>query len=268
MRHGLAGGLLVSFVAAALATCGCAPADVGQDPNFIWWTDHETGNLADWDQGGSHWTYPQGQADLEVVTLPNPTRSGKYSLMSSVRSQSTGTQAAAQALRTGGLPTEAYYSAWYYLPSPITQTTYWAFFQYRSRTDAADDSTALNVWDLEVLVDDNGAMYLSLYLHAFGSVSTARTDAHTPSIPIGQWFQVEAFLRAVNDTTGRLTIWLNGTQIFDVKPQATMPSDYIEWVVGGLSESINPDPAVVFVDDAAVTKRQLGPNFPVFWRGN
>lgn len=254
------------FAAAALATCGCAPADLGQDPNFIWWTDHETGNLADWDQGGSHWTYPQGGANLEVVTLPNPTRSGKYSLMSSVRSQATGIQAAAQTLRTSGLPEEAYYSAWYYLPAPITQTTYWAFFQYRSRN--ADNSTVFNVWDLEVLVDDNGAMYLSLYLHAFGSVSAARTDAHTPSIPIGQWFQVEAFLRAVNDTTGRLTIWLNGTQIFDVLPQQTMPSSYIEWVVGGLTESINPDPAVVFIDDAAVTKRQLGPNFPVFWRGN
>lgn len=255
------------FVVAALATCGCAPADLGQDPNFIWWTDHETGDLTDWDQGGSHWTYPSNEADLEVVTLPNPTRSGKYSLMSRVNSQAVGTQAAAQALRTGGLPQEAYYSAWYYLPAPITKTTYWAFFQYRSRTDPTDDSTALNVWDLEVLVHDNGAMYLSLYVHAFDSVQVTRWNVTTPSIPVGQWFQVEAFLRATNDSTGQITIWLNGTLIFNPLPQPTMPSSYIEWVVGGATETINPDPTVVFIDDAAVTKQQLGPGFPVFWRG-
>ncbi len=121
--------------------------------------------------------------------------------MSSVKSQAVGTQSAAQALRTGGLPTEAYYSAWYYFPKPIISTSYWAFFQYRSRTDAADSSTVLNVWDLEVMTDSNGTMYLSLYLHAFGSVAVNRWDNTTANIPVGQWFQVEAFLRATNDTS-------------------------------------------------------------------
>ncbi len=66
---------------------------------------------------------------------------------------------------------------------------------------------------------------------------------------------------------GQITIWLNGTLIFNPLPQPTMPSSYIEWVVGGATETINPDPTVVFIDDAAVTKQQSGPAFPVFWRG-
>ncbi len=86
------------------------------------------------------------RSHLEVVTLPNPTRSGKYSLMSRVNSQAVGTQAAAQALRTGG-STRGVLQRLVLLPAPITKTTYWAFFQYRSRTNPTDDSTALNVWD-------------------------------------------------------------------------------------------------------------------------
>jgi len=254
-----------TVAAVALATCGCAPADLGQDPNILWWTDHETGDLTDWDRGGAHWAFTEGT--LEIATLPNPTRSGKYSLKSSVKTQAAGTQSAAQALRTGGLPTEAYYSAWYYFPALIINTNYWAFFQYRSRTDAADDTTALNIWDLEVITDSNRAMYLSLYRHAFDSVQVNRWDVTTPSIPVGQWFQVEMFLRATNDSSGRLTVWFNGALIFDVSGQPTMPSSYIEWVVGGGTEVIDPSPAIMFIDDAAVSKRRLGPDFPVFWRG-
>ncbi len=83
-------------------------------------------------------------------------------------------------------------------------------------------------------------MYLSLYVHAFDSVQVTRWNVTTPSIPVGQWFQVEAFLRATNDSTGQITIWLNGTLIFNPLPQPTMPSSYIEWVVGGATETINP----------------------------
>jgi len=52
-----------------------------------------------------------------------------------------------------------------------------------------------------------------------------------------------------------------------VSGQPTMPSSYIEWVVGGGTEVIDPSPAIMFIDDAAVSKRRLGPDFPVFWRG-
>lgn len=106
---------------------------------------------------------------------------------------------------------------------------------------------------------------LSLYQH---SNPSTRQNYTAESLPIGQWFQVEVNLHSATDSSGNLTVWLNGTQIFAVVNQATMPSSYVEWVVGGATESIDPDPGIMFIDDAAVAKRRLGPDFPVFWRGN
>ena len=40
-------------------------------------------------------------------------------------------------------------------------------------------------------------------------------------MPVGQWFQVEAFYRNTQDTTGRLTFWLDGRQIVDIANQPT-----------------------------------------------
>ena len=243
--------------------CGCAPANVGQSPEILWWTDHETGDFSDWDRaGGYHWTSEGGGA--EIVTSPNPTRSGEYSFRSSVTAPGAGTQSGAQASRGGGLPTEAYYSAWYYFPQGVSSTNYWLFSKFRSRTDPNDDSTVVNTWDLDVMTDSNGVMSLALYHHSNSDGQTA----DTPSIPIGRWFQVEAFLRAVNDNTGRLTIWFDGVQTFDIVGQPTMPSAYIEWSVGGITEVISPNPSAMYIDDAAISTKRLGPNFPIFWRGD
>jgi hypothetical protein len=254
---------LIFIPALAGWTCGCAPANIGQSPEILWWTDHETGDFSDWDQkGGYHWSAQGGVT--EIVTRPNPTRSGQYSFRSSVTSPGTGTQSGAEASRSGGLPTEAYYSAWYYFPEAIVSTSYWLFFKFRSRTDPSDDTTTVNTWDLDVMTDSNGAMNLALYHHSNSDEQTAAAL----SIPIGRWFQVEAFLRAVNDNTGRITIWFDGVQAFDIGGQATMPSPYIEWSVGGIAEVISPNPAAMYIDDAAVSTKRLGPAFPVFWRGD
>ena len=65
----------------------------------------------------------------------------------------------------------------------------------------------------------------------------------------------------------RLTIWFDGVQVFDQSGIPTMPSSLIEWDVGGVTEAIVPDPATMFIDDACVSTRRLGPSFPVFSRG-
>jgi len=246
----------------SVAVCSCGPADLGQSPDILWWTDHETGDFSDWDNGGYHWTSEGGV--LDIASSPEPARSGTHSLLSSVTSPGAGTQSGAQASRSVGLPTEAYYSAWFYFPQAISSTNYWLFSKFRSRTDPNDDTTIVNTWDLDVMTDSNGSMSFALYHHANGS----QLNAASPSVPIGRWFQVESFLRATDDTSGRLSVWIDGVQAFDVSGQATMPSSYIEWSVGGISEVISPSPTTMYVDDAAISTSRLGPNYPVFWRGH
>lgn len=238
---------------------------MGQSPDILWWTDNETGDLSDWNNGGYTWT-SGGASSLEIATSPSPTRSGKYSLCSSVTSTGqVGTQSGAEAFRNSGLPSEAYYSAWYYFPTAVTSpTNYWLFFKFRSRTGATSDASISGLWDLDVYIDSTGAMYLTLFNHNTGVPEPLSAQ---PAIPIERWFQVEAFLRAATDNTGELTIWFDGTEIVDLTGQ-TAYSSYVDWAVGGVTEVISPSPTVMYIDDAAISTQRLGPDFPVFWRGN
>jgi hypothetical protein len=238
---------------------------MGQSPEIIWWTDNETGDLTDWNNGGYVWNSNSGSS-FKIATSPSPVRSGKYSLCSSVTSTGVvGTQAGAEAFRNSGLPPEAYYSAWYYFPAAVTApTTYWLFFKFRSRTGTTSDAPISGFWDLDVDIDSTGAMYLALYNH---NISSDVPLLSQPAIPIGRWFQVEVFLRAATDTTGELAVWFDGTQIADVTGQ-TAYSSYVDWAVGGVGEVLSPSQVTMYIDDAAISTQRLGPDFPVFWRGN
>jgi hypothetical protein len=198
--------------------------------------------------------------------VTTPVRSGHFALRSIVVSPTNGApRSGAIAQRTGIMPVDAYYSAWYYVPAAVSLTDYWLFFKFRSRADASDATTPSDdVWDFDFLPGTNGAMEFAL----FGHVKRENEPALIVlPVPIGRWFQVEAFLRATNDNTGRLTIWVDGTSIFDVQARPILPSLFVEWQVGGITESVTPPMATFYVDDAAISTRRLGPEYPIFWRG-
>jgi hypothetical protein len=247
---------------ACVAMWGCATADLGKSPEFLWWTDHESGDLSGWtgDDGGYVWTSEGGT--VEVVT--NPTRSGRYALRSAVVASSSATKPSSGLVsRNGSLPTEAYYSAWFYVPEAVIPTQYWLFFKFRSRSTESTTSTAVELWDLDLMSDGASGLTLRLYHHDTGD----ETALATPTVPLGRWFQTEAFYRAANDASGRLTVWVDGVNLFDVTGKPTAPTPYVEWGVGGAADAITPPSATLYIDDAAITTERLGPDFPVFWRG-
>jgi hypothetical protein len=77
-------------------------------------------------------------------------------------------------------------------------------------------------------------------------------------VPTGAWFQIEAFYRNANDATGRLTVWLDGREVANVaKP--TGPPGWVAWNVGSVVEQITPQTVIVYVDDCAISRTQVGP---------
>lgn len=226
---------------------------------MLWWTDHETGDLSDWlSESGDTWTANGGALDL----VSSPVRSGRYALRANVASGAGGIASAAIGIRGALTPNEACYSAWYFIPTRITTTGFWLFFKFRSRQVADQPNTDVDMWDLDVVTADNGSLVLSLYRHDREEV-LAGLDT---SVPIGRWFQLEACLLAANDDTGHLAVWLDGQRVFELNAQLTMPSQYVEWNVGSIAREITPMSASIYVDDAALSTRRLGPDFPVFWR--
>jgi hypothetical protein len=254
----------LTVMATSTAACSAGPLNLGQGPDILWWTDHETGDVSDWEQdGGSIWTAAGGQ--LDVVT--GVARSGRYALRASATSSDMLSEAVVQ--RAGVMPVDAYYSAWYFVPVAETPIHYWVFFKLRSRCVASDPSAgAAEVWDLDFLADGAGGMRFGLFGHA---KNANEPPVAMPSVPIGRWFQIEAFLRATDDDTGQLTVWMDDVNIFDVQARPTWPTQVmpcVEWSVGGITDMITPPSATFYVDDAAISKKRLGPSYPVFWHGN
>lgn len=249
-------------LSAALAGCGgAAPLGLGTDPDFLWWTDHETGDLRDWLRGapdlGASYATGGGQVAVQAGTA----RSGRYALVSTspAGAGEGGGMSAGQVSRTGSLPTSGYYGAWFYVPAFARPTTYWVFFSFH-----AGASTPL--WDLKLAAQADDTLTLQLLHHDTGDVTALRQLA----VPIGRWFQVQAFYRAAGDAADALRIWQDGALVFDVEGPASTPvTDLADlgWTLGTLTDGLTPGPVSLYVDDAFVTTRQIDAEGPPFWRG-
>jgi len=108
-------------------------------------------------------------------------------------------------------------------------------------------------------------LLLQVFSHSAVQGAPYGVIAQGCAIPIGRWFQVEVFFRPTPDVNGRLTVWQDGTQILDWE-QANAPTTAVEWSVGSTGLNVTPPMVEVWVDDVAISRRRLGPDFPPFWR--
>jgi hypothetical protein len=250
--------------ATAIGCSSTAPIDVGHDPDILWWSDLESGDTSDWtDRGpayGSLWLLGAGQ----VSVSPGPARSGRYSMRSTLTA-TAGAPAGAFVVRQGDLPSDGFYSAWFYVPKNASPATYWVCFKIRALpTNPADPTSAMELWDVELVPfgPPGSPPILELFSHVHGG---PQRGVAMP-ITLGRWFQIEMYFHAAPDTSGRVTLWQDGTQIIDVTQLSTAPTTFLQWSVGSTSDGLSPPTESVYVDDVAVSRRRLGPSFPPFWR--
>jgi hypothetical protein len=130
-------------------------------------------------------------------------------------------------------------------------------FKFRERTIASDPSTEAELFDLDLVDLPTGEMTVVLYDHRVGR--NISLDVADLVVPVGRWFHVEAFYRNAADATARLTYWLDGNQIKDINGQAMAPSSWVEWDACSVGETLTPSPAVLFIDDGAISRTRVGP---------
>ncbi|HEX4405690.1 MAG TPA: heparin lyase I family protein [Polyangia bacterium] len=246
--------LALACTLAVASGCG-KPLDLGPDPDFLWWSDHETGGLDDWLRGGTSagTTYATGGGAISVQ--PGLARSGRYALVSTAGA--AGAMSAGQVTRHG-LVDDAYYGAWFYLPATATPATYWVFFSFH----ADDGNVAL--WDVKLGPEGaSGTLELQLLSHVTGDV----TPLEHVTVPLGRWFQVQVFLHPAADASGALRVWLDGASVFDVAgPTTNAAASALAWTVGTITDGLTPAPTTLYVDDAFIAKRRVDTNGPPFWR--
>jgi hypothetical protein len=243
----------VAVLSGALAGCG-ARADVGSD--VLWTARFETGTLSEWMNapGGLVTTSP-APPSLAEVSADRVHRGGFAAKLTIDAGAGAGQQTVALA-RKGSLPSEGYYSAWYYLPRTTIVDGYWVLYKIRRRDVADDPATEGELFDLDLVSLPTGEMSLQLYDHRVQAVVPLQLSDVV--VPVGVWFQLEAFYRNAADDTGRLRVWLDDTQVVDAGGSATSQTDWVEWSVTSIGESLEPSAAIVYVDDCAVSRTRVG----------
>jgi hypothetical protein len=242
----------------AIAGCGGDPIALGPDPDLVWWTDFESCDFDDWNV-----TWEAGGGQLSTVA--SPVRSGRCAVRSQVVPQPAGTISGAMLIDPGPIPSDAYESAWFFVPETIPDVGYWVFFKLGSRTVADDPATAVDVWDFNLQPTATGGLEIAIIPRSAGV--TAPAALGSPAVPIGRWFLVEAHLRASPDADGELKLWLDDTLVYE-RRGPTAPSTVVVWSIGSGCEQLMSPAAVIHIDDAAVATRRLGPQFPIFTRGS
>ena len=165
------------------------------------------------------------------------------------------------------LPTEAYYSAWYYVPD-FVDVSWWNIFQWKTGYDDGSGRTARALYWHD-LFDSNGDLYLKLYGRVNSDGAWVKDAAYTLGvasvpIPIGEWFHLESFYKWDADGNGRIVTWLNGEKLWDVgglKTEFDWDFDVYkrEWAINNYANRTNPTSHTIYIDDAAIATTRQGP---------
>lgn len=247
---------LLSTASVVLLLLGCNDDALllGDDPRFVWWTDHESGDLSDWlgknEPGGF---ILEGNSRVEVVS--NEARSGTHSLL--IQDLSPDERDFPLAARNGPLPLGVYTSAWYYLPRPVQPISYWWFVLYRSRHAPYDFMSFRDEIRLSFTTRSDGSMGYELLTEELGTIEPLVER----EIPIGRWFHVETYLRATEGSDGEFAVWQDGEKTFEATGKM-METTWAEWMTGAVADGLVTDASELYIDDAAISKERLGPVAP------
>jgi Polysaccharide lyase len=232
----------------------------------------ETGNLTQWtkssvvngsSQGGS---YDSGYCSRPTNGVSTDVaRTGKYSMKMTIDTAnrtSSGCRQFRHAESVSGNP--YYYSAWFYLPAKSSAIDYWNVFQFKSESATLNNS----FWVLDLMPRGNGALRLLLRWKG-AVVGPYSTDASTGTryfdqtgmdVPVGRWFHIEAYLKQASDFSGRLTVWQDGVQLWDmVNVKTKFVGGDNRWSVNNYSDGVNPNPTALYVDDVVISTARVGP---------
>ena len=191
----------------------------------------------------SGFCYADPDASYELVR--SPVRSGKFAAAFRVAGDPAADGVQSRCVRQGTMPTAAYYGAWYFIPALVNTKGNWNLFHFQGGVAPV----LHGLWDVSLANEDDG----SLRLYVFDFLRRApRRASDVPPVPIGSWFHIEVFWRRAADQTGRFAVYQDGELAFEIDDVETDDTEYAQWYVGNLAESLDPPGSTLFVDDVTI----------------
>jgi len=194
---------------------------------------------------GTGFCYQTGQATFKIVD--SPVHSGNFAAAFTVFGDGTKQSQQSRCVREGVLPPAAVYGAWYYIPSLTKSSALWNLFHFQGR--ATPDQTWDGLWDISLLNTDSGDLRLVVYDFVNKLV---RNPPDGTIVPIGTWFHLQIFLKRASDATGEVNVYQDGVSVVHATNIITDRTNYAQWYVGNLAESVSPVQSTLYVDDVTV----------------
>ncbi len=212
----------------------------GLNPVAVPWSTGFEDDFCGYAEAGGY-CYVDGDAGYEIVA--EPAHSGTSAAAFSVNSE--GGRAQTRCVRQGTLPKDAYYGAWFRVPTPAQDAGLWNLMFFQGSRDAV----LLPLWDVSIGSTDGGGHALFIFGHADAGV--LMTEG-APEIPIGTWFHVEFRLLRAADETGLVALYQDGVLIHETSQIATDDTTWGQWYVGNLAQMRTPPDSTVYVDDVSI----------------
>jgi hypothetical protein len=223
-----------------------APAGAG----VLWRADHERGDLSEWSAGDCGGDFSNGSGSAEHTDASVHGDGGLRLWVPDTRTrESVGARmfrwCEAQKHRA------LYYSAWYYFPFQVQVDGWWWIMEWKS------EGSFNGKFGLAVRNRGDGEMSLVLVR---GEDSGGGTwEQRQLTLPVHQWVHLEAYYQKASNQRGRVTVWQDGEQILDVTGVQTANGNDLRWAVVNYGQDTDPSDVDIFVDDAAISTRRLGP---------
>jgi hypothetical protein len=227
-------------------TCPPHAVDSGSDDNGVavpWETSFEDGACDYVRAGGSCYEWPP----INFRIVDAPVHSGRYAAEITVVTRTDGGSQPQGRCHVGPLPTEAYYGAWFFLPTRVTNGGLWNLIHFPG------DSSPTRLWDVSLNSVDckTGELCLQLVSGFLGG-----TNPVVNAVPIGRWFHVVLYLKRAKDKTGAVALYVGDDQgdqkVLEYTNLVTEDSDLKDWYVGNLADNTTPPECTVYVDDVTL----------------
>lgn len=219
---------------------------------LLWSATFEPGDLSEWVAGGGGGAYSENvmvgpSVSAEIVHQGR--YAGKVTTTPMMGMISTN-----YLYRDAPSPAEAYYSAWFYVPSTFAVETWLSIIHFRG-SPTADGRNVFPTWDVNLRIQPDGNFAAQIY----DFVTQINHPQATPVLfRFDTWVHFEFLLRKAVGTGGRVALWQDDVLILDLPGVATGENAWAQWSIGASSGSITPLPGVLYVDDAAISLDRLG----------
>ena len=230
-----------------------AGAGSGGEPALLFEATHSDGNLAEWDEGpdadaGGYYADP-GVALPKYVMEPARSPGGAAQITIDTN---PGDRIARLYRRIEH--SDAYYSAWFYLNEDHTPSSWWSIFLFRA---VKDRNASIDLWSVDLLRRDDDTLTFGVFDHASSELIPATVE---PTIEVGRWFQLQAFLHQESGKPSKVTFYCDGVEFLTLDDATAAPKDQpLYWVIGNGAAKLAPTVSTLFVDDAAISSAFIAP---------